>query len=64
MINKVVITDNTERAAVIDVILDFSLWHNSIVGTSDFGEVFTVVVEFIIRNIASPQSKLKLLFLQ
>ncbi len=47
MINKVVITDNTERAAVIDVILDFFLWHNSIVETSDFGEVLTIDVNVI-----------------
>ncbi len=44
--SNLVVTDNTERAAVRDVILDFSLWHNSIVHTSDFGNVFTVVVEF------------------
>ncbi len=41
--SNVVVTDNTERAAVRNVILNFSLWHDSIVDTSDFGNVFTVV---------------------
>ncbi len=47
MMSNVVIIENAERAAVRDVILDFSSWHDSIVETSDFGEVLTIDVNVV-----------------